>query len=527
MSLFSQKFQDFWMIYFFSFIFFLFIISGCSESTIEQSYPNGKKITDRSSGARNIIPSVEFHEKQKNLKLLSEEHEKLKIYNNIENRFIKIDKNKTDQDKVNSKIITNSDDLIDKTKSVNQEINETKKSLAEVDLSKSEIGSDILLDKSKNFSASPIKIGLLLPLSGSSSEIGKAMFNSAMLSLFDLQGKNIQILPRDTMGTPEGAIKAAISAIEDGSELILGPIFSDSVEAVSKLTRPKGINVIAFSNNKYVAGQGVFLLGFMPEQQVKRVIEFSRSRGIKSYGAFLPNTDYGDEVYKSIENLIPFTGGTISKVTKYNIETKDFRPIVKELANYEFRKEEMKKQKERLIQQGDVLAQSVLERLEGQETISELGFEAIILPEGGERLRTIAPLLAFYDVDPSSIQLLGTGLWDESKLGLEPALIGGWFAGTSPKLNKIFKERYKKVYKKYPPRLASLAYDAVALAVVLGQENSDINYSIENITNPSGFSGVDGLFRFNISGVAERGLAVLSVEKNGFRIISSAPSSFN
>ena len=159
-------------------------------------------------------------------------------------------------------------------------------------------------------------------------------------------------------------------------------------------------------------------------------------------------------------------------------------------------------------------------------TLGALDFDAILLPAGCELLNALAPLLPYYDIDTSKIRLLGTGRWDDPKVHMEPALLGGWFAGADRAMASEFRLRYPAVFGHLPPRLASLAYDAMALAAVLGQEASGPDFRTEAITNPDGFVGSDGIFRFGLDGIAERGMAVLEIERDGFRVRRRAPTTF-
>ncbi|MEE8280466.1 MAG: penicillin-binding protein activator, partial [Alphaproteobacteria bacterium] len=140
------------------------------------------------------------------------------------------------------------------------------------------------------------RVGLLVPLSGSSAPLGRALLNAAQLALFDLAGDDFVLVPRDTRGTPEGAARAAEELIDEGVGLILGPLFAPSVEAVAPAARAEGINVVAFSNDYSVAGDGVFITGFMPEMLVARIVTYAHSRGISRFAALLPDTVYGTRV---------------------------------------------------------------------------------------------------------------------------------------------------------------------------------------------------------------------------------------
>jgi len=124
------------------------------------------------------------------------------------------------------------------------------------------------------------------------------------------------------------------------------------------------------------------------------------------------------------------------------------------------------------------------------------------------------------------MRLIGTGLWDDESLARNPALYGGWFAAPDPALRRDFDRRYLENYGSAPPRLATLAYDATALAAVLSRGTQDNPYSRQRLTNPRGFAGIDGVFRLRPDGLNDRGLAVLEVQSGRARVIDAAPTAF-
>jgi hypothetical protein len=150
----------------------------------------------------------------------------------------------------------------------------------------------------------------------------------------------------------------------------------------------------------------------------------------------------------------------------------------------------------------------------------------MFLPEGGNRVRVLAPLLAYHDIDPAQVKLLGTALWDDPTLGLEPTLVGGWFAAPDPGPWTDFSKRYRELYVDAPPRLATIGYDATALAAVLGRAASGADFSPATLTQANGYSGIDGIFRLTADGGVQRGLAVLEVRREGPVVIDPAPKSF-
>lgn len=377
-------------------------------------------------------------------------------------------------------------------------------------------------------SATPaaVRIAVLLPLSGPNAAIGRALLDAAQLAAFELGDDHFTLLPRDTGGTPQGAAAAADAAIAEGARLIVGPLFAAEVPAAAARARPAGISVLCLSNDLGVAAPGVFVLGIPPRVQIARIVAFARSRGLSRYAALLPNNGYGAAVEGALREAAARVGGQLSAIERYDPNTTDASPVVRRLAAYETRRAALQQQRRQLETSEDDVSKQALRRLEGLETLGEVGFDSVILPDFGDRLLAIAPLLPYYDIDPARIRLLGTTLWDDPRVAREPALAGSWFAAPPPEARDAFNKRYRQLYRREPPRLATLAYDAVAMAAVLARAETGPDFSPEAIANPVGFAGMDGVFRLLPDGSIERNLAVLEVRRNGFRTISPAADSF-
>ena len=200
------------------------------------------------------------------------------------------------------------------------------------------------------------------------------------------------------------------------------------------------------------------------------------------------------------------------------------------LAQYDERHQALVEEREKLEALEDEASKLALDRLENLDTLGKPDFDAVLLPLGGRSLLSIAPSLAFFDVDPAEVKFLGTALWNDPSLGSEPTLQGGWFAAPAPALWEGFQRRYRNTYGATPPRIATLAYDMTALAAVLARSASAPgqapDFSAARLTDPSGFSGIDGLFRFTEQGTVERGLAILEMNGQALREIEPAPQSF-
>ncbi|WP_150002602.1 penicillin-binding protein activator [Iodidimonas gelatinilytica] len=373
----------------------------------------------------------------------------------------------------------------------------------------------------------PIRIGLLLPFSGPAADVGTAMRDAAALALFDAYDPRLELLPFDTLGTAQGAQRAAQQALDAGVSIVLGPLLAQSVDAAAGVLRTQNIPLIGFSNDSHVAGDGVYLMGFMPDQDVRRIIAYARSQGHQHMAGLVPHSAYGDRVLESFGPAVLDMGGDLVSLVRYDPDPDLMAEPVKQLARYDSRRAAYLAEVRALEALGDDLSNEILKRLENQETLGEPGFDALLLAEGDPLLRSLGPLLPYYEIDPQRVQFLGTGLWDEPALTREPPLRGAWFPAPDPKAPRDFLKRYETAYGKSGPRIATLAYDGMALIATLARNPlKEERFSAVVLENPAGFTGLDGAFRFGGNGVAQRRLAVLEIRRTGFQVIDSAPSGF-
>jgi ABC-type branched-subunit amino acid transport system substrate-binding protein len=342
--------------------------------------------------------------------------------------------------------------------------------------------------------ADAVRVGLLLPLSGAQAGLGKAMLKAAELALFDLGDQRFELLSYDTKGTPEGAEAAARTALGDGSRLLLGPLLSSSARAVAPVASAAGVPVVSFSSDRTVAGSGIYVLGFTPEAEVRRVMGHAADAGLTRIAVLAPQDAYGNAVVSEAKQVAPAIGVRLVRTQLYDPAGRDFGPAVEAVAR--------------------------------SQSGSSPPFDALLIADGGERLRAIGAQLPVHGVQQPTVRALGTGAWDDSTVGTEPALVGGWFAAPSPAYRESFQSQYRDAYGQQPPRLATLAYDATALAAVLAASPSYLPFDRSAIEDPKGFLGRDGIFRFGPDGVVQRGLAVLEVDRGGSHVISEPPNSF-
>jgi len=371
-----------------------------------------------------------------------------------------------------------------------------------------------------------VRVALLAPLSGANAGLGQAMLNAAQLALFHFADGHLELLVHDTKGTPRGAAEAASAAIGDGARMILGPLLATSAQAVRPAAAAANVPVVAFSSDRSVAGGGVYVMGFLPQAEIERIVAFARAKGIQRFAALAPENAYGETVVTAFERAVAAHGGRVTRVQFYDPGAEDFAPAVRRLADYDSRRQALMAQRRELEGREDEISRRALKRLENLQTIGEVPFDALLVADGGKRLQAVAALLPFYDIDPKKVRMLGTGQWDVPGIGAEPALVGGWFAAPPPPARAEFVDAYKSTYGAPPPRLATLAYDGTALAAVLAQGENGPDFSARALTVPSGFWGRDGIFRFLPEGTTERGLAVMRLRGRGAEVISRAPETF-
>jgi ABC-type branched-subunit amino acid transport system substrate-binding protein len=347
----------------------------------------------------------------------------------------------------------------------------------------------------------PVKVALLVPLSGKNAQLGQAMLQAAQLALFDMGNAAFQLMPHDTGSSPASAQKAAQLAVAEGAQLILGPLFSGDVRAVRNIAARAGINIVSFSTDWTVAGDNVFIMGFTPFEQVQRVTEYAASKGVRTLGVLAPQNDYGNVVVSAASNSAPRFGLNIADVRRFPPGSEDLSEII-----------------------------GAFSHVYNNVPPAQPPYDAVLLPFSGRQVRSAAEMLTQDGMPPNLVHRLGTGLWDDSDLATEADLDGAWFAAPSPDLRRDFESRYFELYSKSPPRLATLAYDATALASVLARNGAASHgrpdFDRVSITSPNGFSGIDGIFRFRPDGLVERGLAVLEIRAGTVRVIDPSPATF-
>ena len=336
----------------------------------------------------------------------------------------------------------------------------------------------------------PVKVGLILPLtqtSGGASTVGVAMRNAAELALTEAGGNDLTLLVKDDHSTPDGAATATQEALTSGADLIIGPLFAPSVREAGRVAHGANKPVIAFSTDASAAGHGVYLLSFLAESYVDRIVDFAASKGKKSVAALIPDNDYG-------------------RVTEAAFQQAAARDNLRVMTIEHYQPQTLAAATQKIAALGDQI-------------------DALFVPEQADAMPAVSQALTTAGINGKKVQLLGTGLWNDARVLKLPELQGAWFSAPENGGFNAFATRYRTKYGVDPPRIATLSYDAVSLAAALAHTQGSQRYSDNVLTNRSGFNGADGVFRFQPDGTNERGLSVLEIDDGTATPISPAPHS--
>jgi ABC-type branched-subunit amino acid transport system substrate-binding protein len=330
------------------------------------------------------------------------------------------------------------------------------------------------------------RVALLVPQTGPDAAVGTSIANAVTLALLDSRSDRVRITTYDT-GT--GAAAAAQQAIADGNKLILGPLLADDVRAVQPVARAANVPLISFSNDSSVAGNGTYLLGFEPGQSVTRVVAYARAQGLTRFGALVPRSTYGDRGTAALRAAVQAAGGTLVGVEAYD--------------------------------RSAAALSGAARRLSGVGAM-----DAILIADSGQTAIRIVPVLR--QSGQTGARILGTELWNtEAALSGNAAMHGAWFASVSDTLFGQMATRYRERYGRAPFRLASLGYDAVLLTVRMTRDwRPGTAFPQNRLMASDGFGGIDGIFRFDSRGIAQRALEVSEVRSGGFAVVDAAPTAW-
>ncbi|CAM8640912.1 penicillin-binding protein activator [Sphingobium cupriresistens] len=330
------------------------------------------------------------------------------------------------------------------------------------------------------------RVALLVPMSGPNAGVGRSIANATTLALMDTRTDKVRITTYDTA---LGAAAAVTKALADGNRLILGPLLAEDARVIGPIAARANVPVISFSNDNSVAGGGVYIMGYNPTQSIERVVGFARERGLSHFGALIPRGTYGERAGNALLRAVEQAGGTVVSMQTFDRSPASITAAVKKLQ-------------------------------------ASSSYDALLIADSGRVALQVAPIVR--KNGGATARLLGTELWNtEGTLAASPVLRGAWFASVSDTLYRQLATKYRARYGASPFRLSSLGYDSVLLTVRIAQDwKPGSPFPAARLRDAGGFSGIDGAFRFNRAGVAERALEVSEVGAGAVTVADPAPRGF-
>ncbi len=362
-----------------------------------------------------------------------------------------------------------------------------------------------------------IKVGILLPLTGKNKELGQSLLNAATMSLFENDtNDDIELIVFDAKDNQFGAEAAIKDAASREIKIIIGPVFSSSVEAIADKAKSEKMVVLSFSNNMDLANkEGIFLMGFTPEQQIEKIVSYSISRGKNNFSIIAPNNQYGIKITNIFKETIQSKDGNFI-ISEFYLNNKELEKTASRVVNAFVVPERLSHREKKKADNG---------LKEGDKVYSD----TILIPESGATLSKIVEAIKKSNVSERDFQLIGTNQWDEIATLNDPNLVGAWFPAPDFHEYRNFEKKYYKTYGKFPVRISSIAYDAIGAIISLAHQTGNGKLTVDDFINYSsaknGFEGIDGLFRFLPNGIVQRNLAILEVDNSEFGIVES-PSIF-
>jgi hypothetical protein len=341
----------------------------------------------------------------------------------------------------------------------------------------------------------PVQVALLVPYGSAQNGdaiVAKALEDAARMAVADLEGVQIDLRVYSTAAQAATGAAAAKKAIAEGAKVILGPLYADVAAAVGVAAAGSNVSVLTFSNNTSIAGGNVYLLGATFQNTAERVLAYAAAQGRNRVVVLHANDTTGGIARNAVTAAAGTTGTSIVAAVPYE-----------------------------LSQTGVVNAVPAV-----RTAVSSQGANAVFLtsPTSGA-LPIFAQLLPEAGVNPAEVQFLGLSRWDVPAEALElPGLQGGWFAIPDPGLSATFNARFQAANGRSAHPIAGLGYDGIAAIGAAVKSGGAIGAA--TLTKPSGFAGVNGIFRLKGDGTNQRALAIAQIVNRQLQVISPAPRTF-
>jgi len=348
------------------------------------------------------------------------------------------------------------------------------------------------------------RVGLLIPKTGPNSRLGTELLRGAELALFAMRDPSIELLSFDTAGGPAAAM-AARQAMAADVDIVVGPLFSQSVIAARNIISQRGVPMLALSNNLQIADQASWLLGYMPEQQIELLLGHALTVGHSKIAILVEESPFGQRLAAhTVQRLqqLGLTPEVMQTLTQAQLAADDqLKTAIREFTGY-----------------------VPLEEDEEAPAFADLPpprFDAVVFAGGAEFALRTAPVLAYYDADSERVLYLGNAQWNQRRLLMEPSLYGALFASRPTGQDDRFNTLWADIWESRPGTLARLSFDAMAMISVVAR-NKPPRWRAALVSD-SGFNGFSGAYRLYPDGSNRRAFELRQIGSGVSTLFRSAP----
>jgi len=378
---------------------------------------------------------------------------------------------------------------------------------------------EVLLPESEIYQEQQTKmideIEILLPKDKNTKKIVNDLINAFELSIYKKKIKNISL--NINLYSNKQELDDIIQNKSISGKIFIGPLTSNDIINIDKHCE-KNIMFFSFASDQKYAGNCIYLINFFPEDDLLAL--FNKFPEDSRVALLYPENDYGYYINSIIDPIATESKSIIINRASYNENLSNAREAIKELSKFELRKYELERQKKILKNKNDVISKKALKKIEKFETVGVVEFTHLILPDYNIRLLQIAPLLPFYDIDPSNVQFVGTGVWDNEAFFNEPSLQGAIFPGISKNRRNQFFNDYYSTYNQKPSRTITIAYDLIGIISYIINKKLTLSETHSLLSEEqTTFDGIDGKFSFR-SNIISRKLDILRISNGKAELIN-------
>ena len=355
-----------------------------------------------------------------------------------------------------------------------------------------------------------IKIGLLLPLSGKQSDIGKSILQSVRLAINKIDNQNIEIIPKNTKNDPLETLAAAKELRLEGIKIVIGPIFNNNLIYLDELDE---MIFLSLTNKNIKNPKNIISAGINASSQIKTIMKFKKMNSINKTIFLIPNSDFKEE----IETAISKSKIKLKYIHIYETNPTELTKQIEKITMYQIRKQNLMDEIKRLEDSNEENKERKIKNLKKRDTLGGINFDSVIVSDFDEGLKSVFTSLLYTDVSPQRVHYITLNQWFDESFLKEKSLQPLYFPSINKENYDEFINNYKQTYNEYPNQLSFLSYDLIGLVYyLLYQNNFKVNEKI--FYNKNQFKGKVGIFEINKNRI-NHVLNFYKVENNKFKKI--------